>query len=37
MTMDIKNYYLGTLFEDPENYRYIRTPVNFIPQEVVEE
>ena len=37
MTMDIKNYYLGKSFEDPKNYQYVYIPINFIPQEVINE
>ena len=36
MTMDIKNYYLGTPFHE-KSYQYLRIPINLIPQEVIDE
>ena len=34
MTMDVKNFYLGTPMDRPE---YIKIPIMLIPQEIIDE
>ena len=37
MTMHITIYYMGTTFDNPKYYHYIRIPINLIPQKIINE